>query len=387
MASKALNTFIKIFLAMSTFFYLAAPSNLQGNSLIEWGYMVQELFFRYGALAVIAFSLFSKPKRTVNIATLGFIFLYLLLTSAMFSFDVASRRVLLNFAIAILFYKTVAEHSDLDLKSAGVWFFFIMLANYAMMALQYFRADPLYNSAFDYLPNYHELVGFLGLQPHVGSMAAILAPIIFFVNPLLVCLLLPMLWMTKNSTAVAVFVVIMSVIAHRKLPKLWFFVLMSLLIVSGAIFVICFDMPGGEFSRRFVVWHQALSHFLKTSPYFGIGLGTFAKLAPQMQISDHQVLVWTWAHNDFLQFTFEAGILGIGIVVYYLRTMFQRFNACIFSDKSFFLFMSFVSICGIAFMHFPFHLGRFVPICIFIMATFHAQTHEDLDEANTIYGT
>lgn len=386
MGSKIYNLFILIFVTVSTFIYLPHP---EGVDVVEWGYQAQELFFRYGVIMLFGLSLFLKPIRQANFKIIGVFLVYAVAISSLFGMDIASRKALLNIFLGIIFYKLVFEYSDLDLKKIGTWFFWILFANFVMTWLQFFKLDPIYQTADPRLLSvgFWEPSGFMGITPHVGSLAVICSPLLFYVHPLLTLLVLPMLWTASNSTAILAFLVIMFFMLKRILKPKIFYPIVVLGFLTAIYYVIFQDMPGGEFQRRFIIWHESLKHVLRESPFFGMGLGGFAKLAPVTQtfsksILGNQTQIWIWAHNEFFQVLFELGLVGFFILMAWTRERFRDFNKTV-DDKSFYLFMSFISICFISFMHFPFHVARFAGICVFLMATFQASTHTSIHKGDS----
>ena len=205
MASKVFDFFLKCFVIISTCFWIPVPSNMK--DMVEWGYQSQELFFRYGVVLLFGLSLFVKQKRTCNLTVIGVLIAYLIVNSIIgYSFDVQIRRTLLNIFIGAVFYKLVADYADINLKSIGTWFFWLIAFNGVMMTLQYFYLDPLFAPA---IPGQklHEMSGMMGIEPHMGSLVAILSPLLCFINPLLLLICLPILFATKNSTAVLAFAI------------------------------------------------------------------------------------------------------------------------------------------------------------------------------------
>jgi len=58
---KAFEYALKIFIVVSTLFYLPAPPNMPGPQQVEFGYLIQELFFRYGIVVLFCLGSMLKP--------------------------------------------------------------------------------------------------------------------------------------------------------------------------------------------------------------------------------------------------------------------------------------------------------------------------------------
>ncbi|HXG30337.1 MAG TPA: O-antigen ligase family protein [Thermodesulfobacteriota bacterium] len=69
------------------------------------------------------------------------------------------------------------------------------------------------------------------------------------------------------------------------------------------------DAPG-----RILVWKDTLKA-IRDFPLFGTGFGTFGYVYPLYKRSMEQALVYTYAHNDYLQLIVETGFLGFLSIV------------------------------------------------------------------------
>ena len=163
-----------------------------------------------------------------------------------------------------------------------------------------------------------------------------------------------------------------------RLRKLYFYILLLTILIGGSLYVWFVDMPGGQFAHRFYIWDHTFSHALKFSPFFGSGIGSFARWAPMMNQGalNPAPLVWIWAHNEFLQVFFEMGIAGLVIIFCYIKGMFKGFAQTIKGNTTVALFGCFLAILLVSSFHFNFHLGKTAPVCIFLMALFHLKTLE-----------
>lgn len=347
------------------------PANTQGFQITEWGYQVQELFFRYGVLVLFSISLAIPPKRKIQLKTFSVFFLYLIIDSIFHGFDIQIRRTLLNISIGMLFYKIVVEYAERDLKKYATWIFWLIYANFVLAIFQYFDKDPIFS-----IPNRHfyptfEISGFMKMKAALGELAAISTPFMMILSPLTALISLPLLWWSKSSSSALAFLASISFLLYFRVKKVWFFIGMAILVAAGVGYIVFFDMPGGQFGERLKVWHATLGHTLKFSPYFGYGLGKFSAWEPHtIQATQKDLLKWIWAHNEFVQIIFETGIIGFAIILTFIKQEMSkifRYNH-LFEFRC--LFASFISILIISFFNFPFHLGRFVGISIFLMALY-----------------
>lgn len=369
--------FVLTFLVVSTLFYLPVPQNMEFRAAIDFGMQIQELFFRYGVFLIFAFSLLFRPVREAKPVYFALFSAYLIVSS-LFGFDMAVRRQLLNILVALLFYKVILDHYEARfIKTFGKFAFGLVLANLALSIAQYYGFDPIFSKPAA-MGRMDQIGAFMKLKVHLGILAAFLSPAIFNWCPWLLVFTLPLLFFGFSSAAVAAFVASIMLIVVFKYRK-WVVLLIAAVIVGGGIFyVLKFDMPTGQFTERFKVWYDALSYAFRGNPFFGLGLGGFAKWEPiTAQITVTEKLSWIWAHNEYIQLFFEAGIAGLLFVIFYLVDACKKFRE-FFRDHEFrSLFSGVLCIAIVSFFHFPFHLGRFAPLCIFMLALFHAK-HEDL---------
>lgn len=365
---------LKIFLVVCSLFYMPMlPGQYTQFQAIEWGYMTQELFFRYGVLFLFGASLLIKPKRVFNSKSLGILIIYVIVSGIFIKFDTQARRAILNLFIGILFYKTVYEHIDFkNLKSYGMWFFWLLFANLILCFMQYFRIDPIFDRVDG--TRIVDLVGFMRIKATLGILAVVLAPFLVLIHPLLVLITLPLLWYSQASSAALAFCAAGLVFAWVKMNKKLFWPVMGAILIAGGVYVYFNDLPGFTSSYdRFEAWLHGSSFWLKRGPFLGIGAGSFAAVAPQTaQETSSQMLQWIWMHNDYLQSFFEFGIFGGVIITIFIKSRLKQFNKYDFTSVC--LFASFVSILIVSFFNFPFHLARMAGICLFLMAVYHART-------------
>ncbi|MCM8795810.1 MAG: O-antigen ligase family protein [Candidatus Omnitrophica bacterium] len=77
-----------------------------------------------------------------------------------------------------------------------------------------------------------------------------------------------------------------------------------------------FDTEG-----RWILWKDTL-RIIADFPLFGTGLGTFRNIYPMYKTLMVQATV-SYSHSDFLQLVSETGIIGLGLVVWFLVLFFK----------------------------------------------------------------
>lgn len=358
-----------------------APKEIPFEEQINWGYMTQELFFRYGALFLFGFSLFLKPLRSSNLNNFGIFFLLAFVNVLFRDFDVQARRSLLNLGVAVVFLKTIADYMDSnDLKAVGYWFLGIILLNLFLSAQQYFKADPIFITNPGLGPK-DSMVGFMRMKVHLGALVSILSPFLFLVSPALLIVAVPLLCVANSSAAIACFVLGTGVLLFLKMKRSHFLALAVCLLALGGFYIYKFDMPGGDFTERFKIWNFVYGYAFKTSPFIGNGVGSYLKLGVSSTQENGHPQIWTWAHNEYIQAFYEFGFAGVFLIVGYLLKCLYKFRE-FFKDRNLqVLFASMLSIAGISFLHFPFHLGRLSIPCLFVMGLFQARI-KDLENEN-----
>ena len=369
------------FIGMSTYFYIPVNPNSQNLDALMWGYSIQELFFRYGTMFLFGISSFLRPKRSFTDKFFIIFVIYTLLSCAMKGFTPEMRHGLLNIFFGFIFYKTLVEHFDFKkLKMFGWMFFALACANLLWCGLQFIGQDPLFSDANTVKAGWQDtLVGLMRNKVHLGALVAVTAPLMLLVSPWLVIPCIPLLFISQSSAAALSFVISMGLIAYIKLSRRTFLLLVALLVLLGVAYIFFFDMPHGAFGSRFNVWFATISMGLRQDPYFGQGIGAFAKMNVVTVQTNGVPQNWIWTHNEFIQLFYETGFIGIGIAILFIiqnvKAMFVH-KIKYLQDHYVFFLASFVAILCISFLHFPFHLGRFVAVFIFFMALLAAKRED-----------
>ena len=369
---------LKIFVIVSTFFYLPIAPNADLFKIQEWGYMTQELFFRYGIVFLFALSIFMRPRRELISKTLGALLVYLIFSGIFITFDLQYRRAVLNLFLGLIFYKLVAERIDLDsLKKYSFWIFSLIYANFVLCIFQLFDKDPIFSMTNRSMFPSFEICGFMKLKATLGGLAAVTAPFLTLISPWGWIIAAPLIYFSKASSAALAFVLSMGFILYFRVKRAIFWAASSLLALAGGVYIVFYDLPTGQFNQRLIIWHRTISEVLRNSPFFGFGMGKFAAWQPQTaQLTHKDLLTWIWAHNEFVQLLFEGGLIALIFILIFFRQRIIDFRRFYMNRDLQVLFASVISISIISFFNFPFHIARMSGICIFLIAAYHAKVIE-----------
>jgi hypothetical protein len=76
---------------------------------------------------------------------------------------------------------------------------------------------------------------------------------------------------------------------------------------------------------RFQFWELSAKYFVDNfSLAFGSGLGTFMLIGPTIQKGFYDKSLWFSAHNDWLQWTFETGLVGLALLLWLVYDCIKR---------------------------------------------------------------
>lgn len=74
--------------------------------------------------------------------------------------------------------------------------------------------------------------------------------------------------------------------------------------------------------KRYYTWNNT-ALIIKDFFFFGTGLGTFSNIYPMYKVKDNPGF-WTHAHNDYLEFFSELGIIGFSLLLISLAYLFYK---------------------------------------------------------------
>lgn len=375
---------VKILLVVGTLFYLPVPGALVSNefSAVEFGYMTQELFFRYAVIFLYGLSLFIQPKRVMNIRSLGVFLIYFIVNGIFINFEVSTRRALLNCFMAFIYFDLIVRYIDIkNLKSYTAWLYWLLVANLGLALLQQAGMDPIYTRVNNIsVPLGESTVGFMKLKATLGTLTALITPLLFSLSGWLLLVTIPLIYWSQSSSSVLAILASVGFILYFRVNKKLYFSILLLMLAAGFSYIFLFDMPGGQFNERFKVWFFSMSHVLRNSPFLGYSLGSFGGFnLITNQATTAEKLHWIWLHNEFLQMIFEGGIIGLVIVLGYLKGRWKEFIKYSSIKEVQILFGSLISLVVISLFNFPFHIEKTAGLAVFLMALYQAKI-ADLEE-------
>jgi len=367
--SKIFNFVLGFVFVVSTMFFRAVNQDFQGNP-IEYLYNIQESFFRYGAFAVFGIGCLMVHRRQFKDRIFPIFVIYVLFTSLIISMDLSARRSLLNIFTALIFYYSVVSYLDasktnLLINLAAL----ILIINGIMCAFQVFGIDPVFQHIRPDLIPKSDPTGMMKLPAHLGTITAILFPLVAYLTPLSIPLCLILIWFSKSSVAVVSVALTFGFLIYPMFRNKKLFWISSLLVlVLSGLYVFLYDMPTGQFLERPKVWFFAFSHVLKSNPFIGLGISSFAKTNVMTIQNNGEPIQWIWVHNEFIQAFFEFGAFGVALIFMWIKERFKEFSKFSHNMEYRAWISSLFSILFCSLINFPFHLGRFSVVMLTVMA-------------------
>ena len=332
-------------------------------------YIPQELWFQYGTMLMLAICYFVPRKRQINNVWLGLILGYAVFQTIFCNFAPENRVILLNFFLGFFLIRELSERIDLNFKSIGNLLALFCAFNVAWIGLQINNLDPVFNSLFPGNMPQVDAVGFMGLKSNLGSLAALSFPFIFYANPFNTIICIPLLWYGHSTAAIASVLLTLFFILWFKDKRIF---LASVVIfgVLGTLYVWNIDMPTGEFNKRFPVWFAGVKILTGAKPIFGYGLGSWALTRFTTIQQNGQPQIWSWAHNEFIQYLFELGIFGSVLLYAYFKNLFQRLSMAISNHVVAVSIL--IPLVMTSLIHFNWHIARFAGLSCFMIACIEA---------------
>lgn len=362
-------TFLKVFLVVSTVLYW--PNMM--------AYKPQEIFIQYGCLILFGLSLFVPQKREISNAYLGMLLLFCTFSTLILKFEAHSQLQLFNMFLGIMAMKIIAERIDLDVRWIGKLFIGLALVNICLIALQVANIDPIFqNINYDKMSRV-DVVGFMGARFALGCIGALMTPFVFAVSPWACIVLLPLLYYGQSSTAVAAFALCFMFLMWFK-NKWAFWGLVGAFTAGAVCYVVFLDYPTGQFMKRLKIWWYGIN-LMKAHPWFGHGLGGWAKMNINSIQQNGVPEQWVWAHNEYLQFLFEMGAVGTVFLYSFLKNFIKNIDLAISSQRV--MVAASIVLGMLCVFHFPFHIGRLASISIVIVALMLAHTSKVENEETT----
>ena len=224
------------------------------------------------------------------------------------------------------------------------------ILQFLWVALQKFNLDPFFDKLGN--PKLDDMVGFAGSKNQLGSFFALTMPVLLNFSPYL--LAISMLGLIVAKSSFAFIAALASAVIYYKFTDIKKFRFVSLILLTLTIcFLLARDIPKfTDFRTRIGVWNYAVKStvsgeifiekgnqklIVHTNPVFGYGFGNFLSIFPYVpqKVSqryfgtncqfNYDTEKFTHAHNDFVEYFFELGWAGLGIIFLMLLNFFYQF--------------------------------------------------------------
>jgi hypothetical protein len=175
---------LKTFLLVGCIFYL--PFKGGDADPVAHGYWAQEMFFRYGSIALIVLSQLVQPIRRLDCKYLVGFFIYMIASSLILGFGANLRHSLLNCFVWMMLYKVIYENFDFSkIKEYAFLAGLILFVNLGMCAMQYNGKDLIFSNASHAIPYLMDtVIGFMRVKAFLGILCAIAFPIVAVFAPI-----------------------------------------------------------------------------------------------------------------------------------------------------------------------------------------------------------
>lgn len=265
--------------------------------------------------------------------------------------------ICLHLILILTWFKDAVECLDKD-DLAVIWKATALCgtAIAALMILQFLGHDPVLwvASALGMKMRWLHDNHVVGLMGNSFQAACVLAPAL----PLMLALgwILPAalaaiaLFLTGSASATAAAACGSLAVLWLQRKRTLFWSLCLVLISSAA-----WTSASGffSFSGRLELWNKSLSA-LEMSPWLGHGLGTYKLLGITATTGNGLPNQVRWAHNEYLQIGVELGLIGLGILVFFLTSLIRREIKSGFDPKAAGVLVA-LSVLSVASI--PFHLA------------------------------
>ena len=317
------------------------------------------------------------------------IFLY-----AFYKFNLGSVYIYNIFFGCVLYYMTKLffkrEHIDFYIKML----FWFIVVNVVYMSVQVSGWDFIYaqmnNSAVGGMQTNLTPMGFLGNPAMTAGFIAMCIPLLatrrkcLWLAPIL---FIPIMAAKGSTNAIAGAIGFLFILFYRmpkikKVYKTVFFIISIMVAVSFVVFFVT-KVDGKIGTERFDMWKMALHDCIK-HPIIGSGLDSFRNVTPEKDFiyvmgadSQGQHNIWDNPHCLYISLFYEFGIVGLLILLGYLRQIGLRFKHAIKEPNTLGLagfLLVFLIISG---GYFPIFLARQACIILPIFALLEKQMEEE----------
>lgn len=179
-------------------------------------------------------------------------------------------------------------------------------------------------------------------------------------------------------------------------PKLWKIIFVAIILCASIFYIKEKKVELSKAGHRGPIWVR-LVEMANDRPIKGWGLGTLKYLLPlntqdiaggyipgyrtekdKWRIGEHtgNQIMWNKAHNDYLQFRFEAGLLGLLLLLGLIGWIIYRFILAVKSEECLLVMSGLISTGLNMIETYPSTMVQLVPVTIFMLAYFTRLTDE-----------
>lgn len=358
--------------------------NLIGMELRQ----AQLIMFQLGGMILLAFLL-------DNIWVSAFV-VWSVFTFAYYKFQVGDIYISNILAGSVIYYVTKRYFNKEHIRFYLDMFLWFVFVNVVMMALQSTGLDFIFRGVVHttgpagtyYTQSSADVGGMMGFPACMGVVMALAIPVLAsreskWALAGSILLFWPLYVSKASSAMVAGLVGLMFALFFKVNRKVWISSVVVLLLL-GVAYIGFVDAPMGTLKTRPQQWSESLRDAI-VHPVIGWGPDSFRNITPwknKVYTRDHQVLpdgrqsyaVWDNAHNIYVQTFYEFGVIGLVILIGYLRFCARRFSKSIKTPDvralaGFILVLAIVSIG-----QFPMYLARTVCFIIPMVALYEKIT-------------
>lgn len=366
MNKELIQKIIRCFVVTLCFIGMLTAIGMQEREVQQWGFML--------GLIVIFGLILRNIWLTLFLGWTVFLFAFFKFETGMIYVTNVFFGCLLYYLVKLAFKK---EHINLFIN-AVLWFAVI---NIFYMALQISNFDFIYKVAGENTKNIIP-TGFMGQVGMCGALLALCVPLLasrtsklaivgslLLFIPLYICLSSISLWAAGIG---------LLFVLWFKLPKKIWFTIVFLIILVCIFFDLKIQHPG--VSVRIALWKKVLSDCIK-HPIVGWGLDSFRNITPHKnflyRLAGCTQIVWDNPHNLIISLFCEFGLVGILLLIGYLRQCCIWFKNAVKEPNVIALFGFLVEVVIISQANFIMFLPRVCIIVIIGAALFEIAVKEN----------
>lgn len=319
--------FLKALLLLSPIVYASViPLNL-----------FDALFFRIASIALFIVSLFDSPKRSINISKLaGSLILLCGFNLFIHNFNPVVLSNFINLFFGIIILWVIVNYADKNIRNYYKYIISAGIINIFVFLFQKVGFNPILSTT----PIGFE-GGIIGNSTRFATYLALLFPVIWGYNWVFGLLTIIISLMTKQYILLAVGIAILFIVLKKRRFKN-----IALLLCISVILLLHKEIYHPLFIR-ISVWGKVIEEICKR-PLLGYGIGNLEFLMKDTKVWYTTV---NCAFNDYLQFIYGVGVLGIAWIVFYFRKFYKSFQYTLEN-------LSLLGVMIILFLEYPLEIPR-----------------------------